>query len=94
MSPLKTAEIKDPTKLQLALQDMLFEDVPSTLNEVYTDGEYLYGHVLDGEILLWKIKQEGDEYQDLQFVLLPQSELAERTVLDMLEEARGDKAWD
>lgn len=94
MSTLKRTEIADPAKLQLALQEMLFNDTPPDMNDVYTDGEHLYGHLVDGEILLWRITPQGDEFDDLEFVLLPSSELTERPILDMLEEARRDDAWD
>lgn len=94
MSALTPATIKDPANLQLALQEMLFDDVPREMNDVYTDGEYFYGHVLDNEILLWRITPQGGDYDDLKFVLLPTSELAERTILDMLEEIRKDDGWE
>jgi hypothetical protein len=73
---------------------MLFDDVPRDLNEVYTDGEHLYGHLIDDEILLWRITPTDDEFENLRFVLLPESELQERTVLDMLEETCCDDAWE
>ena len=93
-STLKLTEIADPTKLQLALQEMLFNDTPPEMGDVYTDGEHLYGHLVDGEILLWRITPQGGDYDDLKFVLLPTSELAERTILDMLEEIRKDDGWE
>ena len=94
MATLTSTEVRDPTKLRLALQEMLFDDVPRDLNPVYTDGEHLYGHIVDDEILLWRLTPRDEEFGDLKFVLLPESELQDRTVLDMLEEAHRDDAWE
>ena len=94
MSELTIAVIEDETKLQLALQKMLFMDSPPELGDVYTDGECLYGHVLIDELLLWTLAREGDEYKDLKFVLLPKSEASDRTISDMLCEVCADGAWE
>lgn len=94
MTALTPVQIDEPEKLQLALQDITLECKPKPLNVVYSDGQFLYGHLVDhNELLLWKISLIGNEYSDPQFVILPESELDERTVLDMLLEACHDDAW-
>ena len=94
MPTLTPAQIDDPAKLQLALQEMTFDSEPKPLGYVFTDGEHFYGHRVDEEIILWRLTLVDGEYDDLRFVLLPESELAERSVLDMLLEACRDGAWE
>jgi hypothetical protein len=94
MENLTPLEVADPTKLRLALQIVTIDDRPPVLGDVYTDGEHAYGYLNVGEVLLWRLTPRGDNFENLRFVLLPLSELGERTVLDMLEEVCRENGWE
>jgi hypothetical protein len=62
----------------------------------YTNLDYLYGHAIRPDaIVLWRaeITPEGN-FANLENVALPESEIGERTVTEMITEAMRDGAWD
>lgn len=66
------------------------------LHQTFTDGTCLYGAVLskaENTLVLWRFASFLDT-RKIDTVELPGQELSERTVRDMLEEARRDGAWD
>jgi len=97
---LTPTQVADTEKLQKFLEFMILEHNAGTLayptlGDVYADSDYLYGHLVDGDdVIVWRVKTEGSEYTDLDLILLPSSELRERTFLNILEEAIGDNAWE
>lgn len=88
--------IEDPTRLQLALQFAVRGSFPPLVDEeIYTDGDHVYGSVLDDSALvLWRLTPRCQDFGDLHFVSLPASELAERTTLDLVTEALACGAWE
>jgi hypothetical protein len=94
MTNLVLMEIADPAKLQQALRIVAINDKPPVQGVVYTDGEHAYGYLNIDKVLLWRLTPCGHDFEDLRFVLLPLSELHERTVLDMLEEVCRTGGWE
>jgi hypothetical protein len=65
--------------------------------ETYTDGKDLFGAVLskeDRKIVLWRLSMVELQEPKLTTVDLPAQEIVERSVLDMIEEAWRDGAWE
>lgn len=84
-----------PRKKQIerALSKIVF-GVWTAFNLLMADGEHLYGAMTDGEkIVLYRLLKKGTSLVEPKAIYLPASELRERELRDMIEEAIANGAW-